>query len=150
MFAHFSREMTPSSSVVVKSCACGNQIQFDPIQELGRAGLLGSLSASLSTVHDYDSDYGSYDRKTKKLEMDSNAGGIFFAKQIEITDNDDAETGTGNKTPPRPPPPSNYSGWFYSTLPRKQARNSFAKSQNRDSSDLQRSQSFNQYDPERN
>lgn len=72
------------NEIVVKSCSCGNQIHFDPLEELSKSGLLGALSTSLSTLQDHDdSDYGSFDRRCGGSESRPGAG-IFYAKPVEV------------------------------------------------------------------
>ncbi len=120
--ASSSRCWTPGS-VVVKECACGNKVKFDPVEDLP------AYASETDTVKgedfDADSDYGSYDRRRE--ENDAGANGIYYAKFV------DAVGGGREKSAPppaRPPPPSDY----YS-LPRKLP----------DGGALKRSQSLQQF-----
>ena len=101
----------PSRPVVVKECPCGNKIQFDPHAENNNNGDGGNNVAPRVASGFYDSDYGSFDRRTANQQpSDAMSSGVFRAMPASTEDQYAAPA----PPPPRPPPPSD---WRLETRP---------------------------------
>ena len=94
-----SNQSSSSTQVMVKSCSgCGSEVKFDPWEDYSSSqSLLSENESSSSAVTDYDSDYGSFDRKwinkfanPDQANPSSTASGVgmFFTRPAGMSDHD--------------------------------------------------------------